>query len=429
MAVALVVARCKALVGSGCGDLPGSWTVTLPRLIEQAEMDPDYRRLIVGAWEFLVHLVSDGCVEEAPLWRLLARIGSYTPVGHKQASRGLLSHIVPNAARARTDIRAARPPGLPDAPKADDGRSVIAFPEDRLFDFFIVGLRRCRREAHSTARNADRRLALDYKVKEVLYFLLLAFAALRESESLHLFVGDVAFDFEFGTGALVSLWHPSKGPALDGSARDRKVYLREEFGLRPRHLDLGNARVGWKNLLLDEVVAGVGQRTRAYWLVPEVGLLFWRLHTVYLVYVRPMASKHPFYFTSRSNLSIGTPWTLDSAKGAFARGLGKIGLQPDASRGLHMHGFRHRCKHWMDLAGVSAIDQQAVLHQQSIKSQNSYGRVSPTEVAELLREATHRPARPSLIASVPPLSPVAGRFVAVGRAIATHFAGKYDALV
>ena len=429
MAVALVVARCETLVGPGCGDPPGSWLVMLPRLIEQAETDRGCRELIVGAWEFLVHLVSDGCVGEAPLWRLLTQIGSRTPVGHNPASRGLLSHIVPNAPRARTDIGVAKPPQCPSVLKAGDGRPVIAFPEDRLFDFFVVGLRRCRRKARSTARSADGRLASDYKVKEVLYFLLLAFAALRQSEPLHLFVGDVAFDFECGTGALVSLWHPSKGPVLDGSARNRKAYLWEEFGLRPRHLDLGNARVGWKNLLLDEAVPGVGQRTRAYWLVPEVGLLFWHLHAVYLGHVRPMASKHPFYFASRSNLSIGTPWTLDSAKGALARVLGEIGLQPDASMGLHMHGFRHRCKHWMDLAGVSAIDQQAVLHQQSIKSQEGYGRVGPAEVAELVREATRRPTGPGPIPSVPPLPPITSRFVAIGRAIAAHFAREYNALV
>ena len=427
--MALIVTRCEALIGPGRGDPPGNWLVTLPRLIEQAETDRDCRRLIIGAWEFLVYLVSDGCVGEAPIRRLLTRIGSRTPVGHNPASRDLLSHIVPNAPRARTDIGATRPLQHLDVPKASDGRPVIAFPEDKLFDFFVVGLRRCRRKARSTPRSADGCLASDYKVKEVLYFLLLAFAALRQSEPLHLFVGDVAFDFECGTGAVVSLWHPSKGPVFDGSARNRKAYLREEFGLRPRHLDQGNARVGWKNLLLNEAVAGVGQRTQAYWLVPEIGLLFWHLHGVYLGHVRPMASKHPFYFASRSNFSIGTPWTLDSAKGAFARVLGEIGLQPDASRGLHMHGFRHRCKHWMDLAGVSAIDQQAVLHQQSIKSQEGYGRVGPAEVAELVREATRRPADPGSIASVPLLPPIAGRFVAIGHAIATHFMGEYDALV
>lgn len=301
-----------------------------------------------------------------------------------------------------------------------------------MFEFFAEGLRRRSAKARRVARGPGERLAADYNVKVILYFLLLAFGLLRGSEPLHLYVSDIKFDFEFGTGAFVSIWDPISGPAparQDGSARDRETYLLEEFRLRPRNQGLGNARVGFKNLLLNEVVAGVGQRTRVVWLVPEVGRLFWRLHAVYLAHARPIASSHPYYFSSSSNLSIGTPWTLDSAEDAFDRSLKKIGLKPDASKGLCMHGFRHRGKHWMDLAGVSATDQQAVLHHQSIRSQAEYGRVGPIEVAELLRKAGSQPDVGGPIAPASALPSAAVSFVSIGRALAGHFGEAYDDLV
>lgn len=433
MAIRLLVERCEELKTRGCvSAAPSSWLCMLPALLQEAGTDFRCRALIADAWEFLVYLEAAGHVEEAPLRQLLAHTGFRSTSQSKQTPRGLLEHIVPNISRRRTGLCAAPPPPSRPASSRGTRAAAFAFPENRMFEFFVEGLRRRGAKARRMARGADERLATDYNVKAILYFLLLAFGCLRGSEPLHLYVSDIKFDFEFGTGAFVSIWDPISGPAparLDGSARDRKTYLMEEFRLRPRNLGLGNARVGFKNLLLDDMVAGVGQRTRVFWLVPEVGKLFWRLNTAYLAHVRPIASSHPFFFSSSSNFSIGTPWTLDSAEDAFDRSVRKIGLEPDASKGLCMHGFRHRGKHWMDLAGVSAADQQAVLHHQSIKSQAEYGRVGPIEVAELLRKAGSRPGVGGPTAPATALPSAAVSFVSIGRAIASHFGEAYDDLV
>jgi hypothetical protein len=313
-----------------------------------------------------------------------------------------------------------------------DKRPTVAFPEGRMFDFFVEGLRRRDSGSRGAACGADERLVADYNVKALLYFLALAFACVRGSEPLHWFLQDVGYDFESDSGALLSIWDPISGPApsrADGSSRDRETYLREEFGLRPRNLASGNRRVGWKNLLLNETVAGVGQRTRAYWLLPEIGRLFWRLHEPYVRLVRPLSRIHPFYFSSNSNRSVGTPWTLDSADEAFDRGLLAIGLERDAAKGLCLHAWRHRGKRWMDGAGISPANQQVVLHQQSIQSQNDYGKLGPIEVAGILRAATSGSGGAGR-AVLPPATAVATTECAtIGRAIADYFKERYDDLV
>lgn len=263
-----------------------------------------------------------------------------------------------------------------------------------------------------------------------MFLLLLAFGALRSCEPLHLFVGDISYDFLRGTGALVSLWHPALGavPWGDGRWPNRRAYLVQEFGLRPRNEIKGHQRAGWKNLLLEESVPPYGQRSRVYWVVPEAGMLFWHLHAAYVSHVRPQTDTHPYYFSSLWGDAYAAPWTLDAAGDTFNRAVHSIGLEPASARGLCMHALRHRVAHWMRLGGVAPAHRQVVLHHQSVESQEVYGRPEAGDVAEALLAATG-PAGPPGGGSVGyadlfPVHERSSRLDEIGRELARTFLGR-----
>ncbi len=418
-----------------------AWLAALPRALEAAKADPIVRGEVSGAWEFLMYLSGAGHLDEALLWAFLVRTNSLVAQAPRVGGRGLLSHIVPAAPVTPSGLAAVRAPRkakavIGAAGTGHTGRPgkvpALSFPLEHILAFFVKGLRRGPSKVRGRGEGPDERLAADYRIMQFLYFLILAFGCLRGSEPLHLYEGDVSFDFETGEGALVSLWHPVKGPepyVCGRRPRTREVYLREEFGLVPRNHATGNQRVGWKNLLLDESIPGVGIRARVVWVVPEIGRLFWRMHRAYVGCVRPMGLAHPFYFSSSSNNTFGTPWTLDSADDAFERSLAQLGLVPDSSKGLCMHGWRHRAKNWMDLAGLTPQYKQVALHQQSINSQNDYGRVGPVEAAGILGDAISRRAGTGKAAIGGEPSAAACRFQAIGTELARHFLERYDDLV
>ena len=132
----------------------------------------------------------------------------------------------------------------------------------------------------------------------------------------------------------------------------------------------------------------MGHRSRVYWVVPEAGMLFWRFHCAYVEYVRPKVDSHPYYYTSIWGEEWGQPWTLEAAGDRFRRAVRSIGLEPCAARGLSMHGFRHRARHFMDRADVARRVQQIVLHQRSARSQDAYGRPEAGEVRDALAAVT-----------------------------------------
>ena len=303
------------------------------------------------------------------------------------------------------------------------------FPERHIMDFFMTGLRRRRsaRSGHDPAHASGEQLCRDYDVRGFLYFLILCFGGLRACEPLHLFLADITYDFVRGTGALIHLWHPSTGglPWGGGHWGSRKAYLVEEFGLAPRNEIIGHARAGWKNLLLDESDPPHGQHSRVYWVVPEVGLLFWHLHGVYVAHVRPRLQTHPYYFQSTWGAAYGSPWALDAAGDTFDRALRAIGLEPTSARGLCMHAFRHRIVHWMRLRGVPPEVRRLVLHHQSIESQDSYGQPGPADVSAILRAATAEQfGKVVTYADMFPLAEQSSRLDEIGRKLAANFLGR-----
>ena len=262
------------------------------------------------------------------------------------------------------------------------------FPLDKIFPFFTEGLRHRRAgpDRHPSELS-DEELCKHYDVQGIQYFLTMSFGALRSSEPLHIYPSDIEFDWQHGNGAIVRLYHPSKGPAPEGGQRwkNREAYLASEYGLVPRNLLSGHRQAGWKGMLFED-----GQSTQVYWVDPEIGRLFWRLHQVYMRFVRPKTGLHPYYFSSLSPKAYGEPWTLDATQDLFGRALRKIGLEPCKAKGLTRHGLRHGVCHWMILNNVQPEARRLVLHQQSMESQKHYGNLEPSEVALLLRQANRK---------------------------------------
>ena len=417
--------RAVGAVVQACGGRP-DWLAGLPGLLAAAAGASEARSVVASAWEFMEHLADAHRVPRGLLDELLEKAGTRARGGSRWVASSFLCHLSATGGRARSTSPNARA-RLTLRPAADEPSKVPAacFPEEHIADFFITGLRREYPLGRARAHDAAGRLVQDYDVRSLLYFLLLAFGCLRRSEPLHLFGSDIGFDFGSGRGAVVWLWHPESGPAPDGSGRTREDYLREEFGIQPRTLDLGSAEVGWKNLMLDEAVPGIGMRTRVQWLLPEIAMLFWRLNRVYVELVRPRALGHPFHFVSLANNSFGQPWTNEGARSGFETALEALGLQPSAGEGLCMHGWRHRAKRWMDQLGLSSADKQQALHQNTSYAQEDYGRAGPVEVAAELERAARHTGCPAGAAAGRAPTPDACGMADIGRAIARHFGEAY----
>lgn len=306
------------------------------------------------------------------------------------------------------------------------------FPEEHLRAFFVDGLRR--RSAvrgRPTLGLSDAQLSEDYNVMGFLYFLTLAFGALRASEPHHVFLSDIEYDFSYGSGAIISLWHPSSGPApgATGAWKDREAYLAGEYGLRPHQTLSGHKQSGWKNLLLEETVPGVGQRSRVFWVVPEIGRLFWRFHTAYVRLTRPRRTAHPYYYCSLWGPAFGDPWTLDASQDLFDRTVRAIGLQPSSARGICRHAFRHRIMHWLIMRGVPPEVRRVIMHHQSMESQSAYGRLPDSDVNEVLRAAGGTTVGRPIEAFDPyrgsiPIPGLSTRFDEIGRELAGLFLGE-----
>ena len=427
---AALASRSRAVgeIRTACGG-GGDWLTRVPCLLSAAVTDTTARGLLARGWDFVNYLASARHLPSVLLDDLLAKAGTPVRGRSTRADNSFLCHLSPGRGQAR-DVRLAAPPSRVLRDPGDVPAKVPAtcFPEKHIRDLFIAGLRHPPRGRGNRARDGAGRLVEDYDVRSLLYFLLLAFGSLRRSEPLHLFGTDIAFNFKSGRGAVVWLWHPERGvapPRPDGSRRNRKDYLWEEFGTLPRTRWLGDARVGWKNLLLDEPVPGLGMRGRVQWMLPEIGMLFWRLNQVYVDLVRPKGADHPFHFVSLSNNSYGRPWTLDGAQSRFEASLEVLDLEPSAADGLCMHGWRHRAKRWMDQLCLSRSDKQQALHQNTLEAQEDYGRMGPVEVEAELASAARGARVPAVADAVQSACPEASEMDEIGRAIARHFAEAY----
>lgn len=260
----------------------------------------------------------------------------------------------------------------------------IPFPKRVEAAFFAKGMLGRRQ------RNRVRGVC-PHVVRDMLFFMLLAYGGLRKSEPLHLYLQDIVSDPDQPGSALVFLYHPESG-FVHGEAVRRSEYLRTRYQLVPRNrLALADPLFsGWKSMLLSEETRLTGPRTRVYWRNPQAGRLFWELHRIYIQAIRPKHTKHPYYFVSLSGQDVGRPMTIDSVDDAFRRALARMDLVPDASIGLSPHCLRHLYAQELVDAGLSSAFIQICLHHTSLASQAVYTRPLPSRVAEVLSRAAEK---------------------------------------
>lgn len=347
------------------------------------------QKYIAAARNYLGFLASEG--DPTLSFRAGGNAGGGSTANEVVACNSLLRHLKPVSTNKAVTIGGRR--GEPVHRKS----TPVAFPESLIGNFFSTGL-----NCPLIASPGDSITETACAIRDSLYFLILAFGALRASEPLHLFVGDIEEDDTYGQGTTIWLRHPVTGMAPRGiistqagrteTARPRHytrlAYLREKYGLTPRNL-LGrqNQAAGWKGVLLDENLPGEGERSRVYWQSSEHGKLFWKLHSIYIEHIRPQVAAHPYYFVSLSSTTWGSPWTEDATKSAFRNALARMGLRPDASLGLCRHAFRHRLAQRLVDGRVSPQIIQVVLHHCSLTSQLAYTRPTPAKVHRTLERA------------------------------------------
>lgn len=256
-------------------------------------------------------------------------------------------------------------------PATGKGKGLVAMPKFRP----VVGTRPGRHPKYFPPRKVLTFIRKLRSTRDKLYFLLLFFGGLRESEPLHIFVTDISFNKEDGT-AKVKLAHPQMasydwGDEFRGTQRGtREAFLKDRYGLGPRN-KLSNRDplwCGWKGIQFDSAYEAT-----VNWLIPSMGRYFWRLHQQYMRETRAhVEDTHPYYFVNERDRYFGTPAKLSNMIGAFERTAVRIGLALSED-GVNPHGARHFYGYFCaSELGLSLEVTQALMHHESALSTNIY---------------------------------------------------------
>lgn len=235
--------------------------------------------------------------------------------------------------------------------------------------------------------------------RDMLIVLLLDGAGFRESEPMHLFIEDVCEDPARSGSALVRIYHPTYGAAPE-SWRDmngrhirgnRRDYLAQCFGLKPRNEIIGKLHAGWKG--------GTHENSKklykqAYWFRPEYGILFLKLWKRYLLQVQRTTRNHPYAFVNLYR-DPGAPYRLRCFLDAHRAAVGRASLVPAEhcslkELGLTPHGHRHAYAQRLKRAGVHERLIKLFMHHAAIESQETYTQPSIGEVRMDLDAAASR---------------------------------------
>lgn len=280
-----------------------------------------------------------------------------------------LAHLTPATEAGKGKV--TRRVFNPSAGKVPKGRKPKYFPPSKVLPLF-----------HET------RL-----VRDLLYFLLLFFGGLRESEPLHLFVTDIRLNKKDGT-AEVKLAHPEFAPYEWGDEfrgkqnGTREAFLKDHYGLGPRN-KLGSKdpmRSGWKGICFDS-----GYEATVNWLIPDMGRLFWKLHVKYMQQTRAhVKDTHPYYFVNTTDGHFGTPAKLSNMIGAFERAAIRVGLNLTED-GVNPHGARHfygfYCASYL---GLTLAQTQTLMHHANVASTQIYFDMDDEVAREHLRRANEK---------------------------------------
>lgn len=231
-------------------------------------------------------------------------------------------------------------------------------------------------------------------VRNRLCWLLMFYGGLRISELGHIFINDVMRDPSTGEAKVV-LAHPVDGLMtwhVNGRARKgtRAAFLTEKYGRIPRS-ELPSKdpeHAGWKGMMLDD---GNTKQSYVHWIDPRIGILFWKLHAIYMRTARIQAGDdHPYYFISLRGDSFGEPLKLGALRKQFYAAAERVDLS-SKTQGVNPHGCRHfygwYCANLLKLPKEKA---QKLMHHTSMLSTEVYYRLEDATVKAELQSAQER---------------------------------------
>lgn len=271
-----------------------------------------------------------------------------------QKRNDLLAHLAAATKKGRGEIekRKFKPRKL-----AGSSRAISEpkhFPPDKVLEFI---------ESTLSLRNR-------------LCWLLMFFGGVRTSELAHIFVGDIRLDPSDGT-AVVVVAHPLDGKMEWAHRGKRQKGTRARFLLekydRVARTELAKGhpdRAGWKGMSFDDVSA---KESTVQWTDPRIGVLFWKMHLVYMRQIRlHIGDEHPYYFVSTKGDSFGEPMKLSALRAGFYANAKKIGLK-STQPGVNPHGARHFCGWYCaNVLRLAKEETQKILHHAAISSTEIY---------------------------------------------------------
>jgi hypothetical protein len=228
-----------------------------------------------------------------------------------------------------------------------------------------------------------------FDYRNILITVLMHSAGFRESEPFHLYVSDVLPDPRNPNSSLVLIHHPVEGSAPvdwygeQGRQRkgNRRAYLQERWGLKPRNETLGYHHAGWKGGSHEQDLSSL--YFRAYWFEPWWGEFFRGIWYKYLSEIALLERKHPFAFVNTDRQPLGHLYAISQFNKAHARAVRRIGLEVSKAAGTTPHGHRHAYGQRLRDAGVSRELIRRFMHHSSLSSQEPYTMPS---LATALRE-------------------------------------------
>ncbi|WP_188130942.1 site-specific integrase [Paraburkholderia panacisoli] len=249
-------------------------------------------------------------------------------------------------------------------------------------------------------------------LRDALYFLLLFFGGLRASEPLHIFARDITI-LPDGIARVV-VGHPELDSYrwFDAHGRERLTnraqFLSERYGIGPRNRLAAKHPLhsGWKGMRFD-----VSRfQTEVYWLRPDAGRLFAKLHIEYMKTIRSrVADNHPFYLVNTSlDSDFGNPVTLSNMNKSFYRAAARVGLSPSED-GVNPHGGRHYYGYFHANVYKTQLEHlQMYMHHVSIESTKVYYNVTKETARAELQKAWETISRdfPEMLCLDPLFHPV-----------------------
>ncbi len=225
-------------------------------------------------------------------------------------------------------------------------------------------------------------------VRDQLILIMMHGAGLRESDTLHLWIADVAAHPLIEGGAMVRVYHPEEGKAPDNwrgrkGTTTRAAYLREKYALMARNLRQGSKRVGWKTRLVDHP----DNYIQLHWFPPRFSVLFMMLWKIHVRYLATVERHHPYAFVSYDESVIGQPYTLQAFNGNYKRALARIGETASKCDGRSTHGHRHAFGRRLSRAEVPPQIIRKAMHHTSLESQKRYTAPGIADVSTALTSA------------------------------------------